>query len=165
MGRDLNKVQLTGRLGQDPEIRITPQGTTLTTFTIATGRRYTDSQGNQREDTEWTPITARDKLGEICGEYLRKGARVYAEGRLQTRSWEDQETGQKRSKTEVVASDVIFLDRRQDVPAAEGEGEAPAAPPTRPAPAAQPMRGVTPRGRMATITPATDDDGTDDLPF
>jgi len=161
MSKDLNKVQLIGRLAQDPEIRITPQGTTLTTFTVATGRSYKDGEGNPREDTEWTPITAWGKLGEICGEYLRKGSRVYVEGRLQTRSWEDQESGQKRYKTEMVAGDMIMLDRRQDVPLAEGEDEAPVAP-ARPAPAA---RGVTPRGRMATMTPATDDDGVDDLPF
>jgi single-strand DNA-binding protein len=160
MARDLNRVTLIGRLAQDPEARYTQQGSAITTFTVATGRTYKDSEGNQHEDTEWTKIACWSKLAELAQEYLRKGSRVYIEGRLQTRSWDDAQTGQKQYWTEVVANDIIFLDRRQDGPALEREDEMAV-----PAPAAQPARGVQPRARMATVTPATEDDGIDDLPF
>lgn len=125
MSRDLNKVQLTGRLGQDPDVSITQHGTTRTTFTLATNRSWKDGDGQIQEETQWTPITAWDKLGEICGEYLRKGSRVYIEGRLQTRSWDDQDSGEKRFKTEVVLNEMIMLD-------AKGEAEQPAPEPTPP---------------------------------
>lgn len=114
MSKDLNKVQLTGRLGKDPEIRITPQGNTVTQFTVASNRSWKTADGQGRDDTEWFTVVAWNKLGEICGEYLRKGSRIYIEGRLQTRSWEDQESGQKRYKTEVIANDMIMLDSKRD---------------------------------------------------
>ncbi len=114
MSKDLNKVQLTGRLGKDPEVRNTPQGNIVTQFTVASNRSWKTADNQQRDDTEWFSIVAWNKLGEICGEYLRKGSRVYIEGRLQTRSWEDQESGQKRYKTEVIATDMIMLDSRRD---------------------------------------------------
>ncbi len=128
MSRDLNKVQLTGRLGQDPEVTYTQQGSARVTFTIATNRSWRDADGQIQQDTQWTPIVAWDKLGEICAEYLRKGSRVYLEGRLQTRSWEDQESGEKRYKTEVVLSEMIMLDTKAQ--ADEGEPEPEAAPTT-----------------------------------
>lgn len=112
MAKDLNKFMCIGRLGADPDVRNTPQGNTVTTFNVAMGRQWKDADGNQHDETEWASVVAWNKLGEICGEYLRKGARVYIEGRLQTRSWEDQETGQKRYKTEVVANDMIMLDSK-----------------------------------------------------
>ena len=115
MSKDLNNVQLTGRLGKDPEVRVTPQGNTVTQFTVASNRSWKTADGQGRDDTEWFSIVAWNKLGEICGEYLRKGSRVYIEGRLQTRSWEDQESGQKRYKTEVIANDMIMLDSKRDM--------------------------------------------------
>lgn len=164
MARDLNKVQLIGRLGTEPDAKYTPQGSLIVSFRVATGRTYKDGAGNQREDTEWTNIVCWNKLAELAQEYLRKGSRIYIEGRLQTRSWDDAQTGQKQYWTEVVANDIIFLDRRQEGPAPEGEDELPATPRARSAPAAQPARGITPRSRMATMTPATDDTD-DELPF
>lgn len=114
MSKDLNKVQLTGRLGKDPEVRNTPQGNIVTQFTVASNRSWKTADNQQRDDTEWFSVVAWNKLGEICGEYLRKGSRVYIEGRLQTRSWDDQESGTKRYKTEVIATDMIMLDSRRD---------------------------------------------------
>lgn len=132
MSRDLNKVMLTGRLGQDPEVSYTQQGSARVTFTIASNRSWKDGDGQIREEAQWTPIVAWDKLGEICAEYLRKGSRIYVEGRLQTRAWEDAESGEKRSKTEVVASEMIMLDtkgERDEADAPEPEPE-PTPPPS-----------------------------------
>lgn len=114
MSGSVNKVILIGRLGRDPEIRSTPSGTTVASFSIATDERYTDKSGTRQEKTEWHNIVAWDRLGEICGQYLRKGKLVYIEGRLQTRSWDDKESGQKRYKTEIVAREMHMLDRAGD---------------------------------------------------
>ncbi|MEI7772624.1 MAG: single-stranded DNA-binding protein, partial [Chloroflexales bacterium] len=125
MAKDLNKVQMTGRLGADPEMRYTAQGSAVTHFNVASGRTWKDKEGNQHEDTEWFRIVAWDKLGEICNQYLTKGTRVYVEGRLQTRKWTDRE-GQDRYTSEVIAQDMIILSPRGErgpVPDAEGEFE------------------------------------------
>jgi single-strand DNA-binding protein len=114
MSRDLNRVMVIGRLGKDPETRYTPQGSAMTRFSVASGRRWRTAEGEDREETEWFNVVAWDKLAEICAQYLQKGSRVYIEGRLQTRSWDDQATGQKRYMTEVVANDLIMLDTRRD---------------------------------------------------
>ena len=107
----INKVILVGRLGQDPEVRYTPDGTAVANFTIATSEEWKDkTSGEKRERTEWHRIVAWRRLGEICGEYLAKGRQVYIEGKLQTRSWE--KDGVKRYTTEIVASDVQFLGGR-----------------------------------------------------
>ena len=130
MARDLNKVPLTGRLGQDPDVTYTQQGSARVTFTLASNRTWKDGDGQVQEDTQWTPIVAWDKLGEICAEYLRKGSHVYIEGRLQTRSWEDTESGQKRYKTEVVLNEMIMLDSKAQ--ADDGEPEPEPTPPPAP---------------------------------
>ncbi len=109
----VNKVILIGNLGKDPEIRTTPQGTSLARFSLATTSTWKDASGAKQERTEWHDIVAWEKLAQICGEYLHKGKMVYVEGSLQTRSWEDQ-NGQKRYKTEVKASNVVMLSRRED---------------------------------------------------
>ena len=114
----INKVILVGRLGKDPEIRSTPGGNTVAKFTIATDERFTDREGNKQERTEWHNIAAWGKLGEICGQYLKKGKLVYIEGSIRTDSWDDKESGQKKYRTEVVANTMKMLDRRGD----EGEG-------------------------------------------
>ncbi len=114
MSKDLNKVQLIGRLGADPETRYTAQGSAITKLRIATTRNWRKAEGEDHEETEWTNVVAWNKLAEICAQYLRKGARIYIEGRLQTRSWDDQESGQKRYMTEVVANDMIMLESRRD---------------------------------------------------
>jgi single-strand DNA-binding protein len=114
MAKDLNKVQLTGRLGADPEMRFTPQGSAVTTFRVASNRTWKTTEGEQKEDTEWFSIVAWNKLAEICNQYLSKGSRVYIEGRSQTRSWEDTTSGQTRYKTEIIANDMIILDGRRE---------------------------------------------------
>ncbi len=104
----VNKVILIGRLGADPEIRYTPNGSAVATFRIATSENWTNKDGEREERTEWHRIVAFGRLGEICGEYLSKGKQVYIEGRLQTRSWEDRE-GVKRWVTEIVATNMQML--------------------------------------------------------
>jgi single-strand DNA-binding protein len=110
----INKVILVGRLGKDPEIRSTPSGQSVARFTVATDEKFTDKSGEKQERTEWHNIAAWGRLGEICGQYLRKGKLVYIEGSLRTDSWDDKETGQKRYKTEIVAREMKMLDRRGD---------------------------------------------------
>lgn len=107
----VNKVIIIGRLGQDPEVRYTTDGTAVASFSIATSDNWTDkATGEKKERTEWHRIVAWRRLGEICGEYLSKGRQVYVEGKLQTRSWEKE--GVTRYTTEIVASDVQFLGSR-----------------------------------------------------
>jgi single-strand DNA-binding protein len=107
----INKAILIGRLGRDPEVRYTPDGTAVANFSIATSEEWKDkTTGEKKERTEWHRIVAFRKLGELCGEYLSKGRQVYVEGRLQTRSWE--KDGITRYTTEIVASDVQFLGTR-----------------------------------------------------
>ncbi len=107
----LNKVQIIGNLGADPEMRFTASGQAVATFNVAVNRRYQTRDGERREETEWVRCVAWARLAETTSQYLTKGSQVYLEGRLQTRQWEDRE-GQRRYTTEVVASDVQFLDRR-----------------------------------------------------
>ena len=108
MARGVNKVILIGNLGRDPEIRYTQDGNAVANFTLATSMEWRDkASGEKREKTEWHRIVAFRKLGEICGEYLSKGKQVYIEGRLQTRSWE--QDGVTKYMTEVVASDMQML--------------------------------------------------------
>ncbi len=108
MSRSLNKVQLIGNLGKDPELKYTPSGVAVATFSIATSESWKDQDGNQQEKTEWHNIVAWRKLAEICGEYLKKGKKVYIEGKLQTRNYE--KDGIKRYVTEIVADQLIMLD-------------------------------------------------------
>ena len=118
----INKVILVGRLGKDPEIRSTPQGTTVAKFTLATDEKYNDRDGNRQERTEWHNIAAWGKLGEICGQYLRKGKLVYIEGSIRTESWDDKESGQKKYRTEIVAREMKMLERRSDEGGSGGGG-------------------------------------------
>ena len=104
----VNKVILIGNLGVDPEVRFTQGGNAVANFRIATGEAYTDKSGQRQERTEWHRIVAWGKTAELCGEYLRKGRKVYVEGRLQTREWTDKENV-KHYTTEVVANNVVFL--------------------------------------------------------
>ena len=115
MARGVNKAILVGNLGADPELRYTPSGRPVATFRIATTDVWTDANGERQERTEWHRIVAWDRLAEICGEYLRKGSKVYIEGRIQTRVWEDQ-NGVQRYTTEIVARDMRMLDTKPSVP-------------------------------------------------
>lgn len=109
MSRDLNRVMLIGRLGSDPAMRYTPTGTPVANFRMAVNHRRTTPEGESHDDTTWLTVVAWQRLAETIDQYVRKGRRVYVEGRLQTRQWEDQ-SGQKRNTTEVVATDLIMLD-------------------------------------------------------
>lgn len=112
MARGINKVILIGNLGQDPETRSTPGGTTVTNIRIATSESWRDKQsGEMKEQTEWHTVVMWGRLGEIAGEYLKKGSQVYIEGRLRTRKWQDKQ-GQDRYSTEVVASEMQMLGGR-----------------------------------------------------
>ena len=128
MAGSLNKVMLIGRLTRDPELRYTPGGTAVCQLALATNRYGQDqATGERREFTDYHDVVVwnqgQRKLAELCGQYLGKGRLVYVEGRLQTRSWDDKDTGQKRYRTEVNANDVQFLDSRQDGAGAGAQGE------------------------------------------
>jgi single-strand DNA-binding protein len=112
----LNKCMIIGRLGADPEMRYTANGSAVTNFNVATSRNYTNPQGERVEETEWFSVVAWSRLAETCAQYLAKGRQVYVEGRMQTRSWDGQD-GQKHYKTELVAETVKFLGSRNDRPA------------------------------------------------
>ena len=103
-GKSLNRVTLIGNLGKDPEIKYTPSGAPVAKITLATNERYKDKSGEWQDRTEWHNVVLWQRLAEIAGEYLKKGGKVYVEGRLQTRSWDDKQTNQKKYMTEVVAT-------------------------------------------------------------
>jgi single-strand DNA-binding protein len=113
MSRGLNKVMIIGHLGRDPEMRYTPSGRPVTTFTVATVRSWNTADGEHREETEWFNVVAWGSLAEICNQVLRKGQQVYVEGRLQTRRWDDPE-GKKHFATELVAKEMIMLGERRE---------------------------------------------------
>jgi single-strand DNA-binding protein len=113
MARDLNKVMLTGRLGKDVELRYTPNGNPVATFSVASNRPIKQQDGNWSDQTEWFRVVAWEKLAERCSQQLVKGRHIYIEGRLQTREWTDQQ-GQKRYTTEVIATDMMTLDKKPE---------------------------------------------------
>lgn len=115
----LNRATIIGNLTRDPELRNTTSGQSVTNFTVATSSQWTDAGGQRQERTEYHPVVAWGKLAEICSQYLGKGRKVFVEGRLQTREW-DSPDGQKRQRTEIVADNMIMLDRA-------GQGGAPTA--------------------------------------
>ena len=169
----LNKVLLIGNVGKDPEVRHLQGGASVATITLATSERYRDRNGEMREQTEWHTVIAWRQLADLAENYIRKGSQIYVEGRIRSRSWDDQ-NGQKRYVTEIQADTIQLLGRRNDNPAAQqptqpqhGYGQpnygggynAPAQPQYQPP--QQPPQQTTP-----IITPADlTDDGTDDLPF
>ena len=106
----VNKVILVGNLGADPIMRYTPNGTAVVNFSIATTEKFTNKSGERESRTEWHRVVAWSKLAEICNQYLKKGKQIYVEGRLQTRSWDDQ-SGNKRYTTEVVVNNMVMLGR------------------------------------------------------
>lgn len=110
----VNKVILIGNLGRDPEMRSTQSGQPVANFSIATNRRWNDRQGNRQEQTEWHNIVCFGRQAEVAGQYLRKGKQIYVEGRIQTRSWDDRQTGEKRYRTEIVCENFQMLGQRGD---------------------------------------------------
>ncbi|WP_421722592.1 single-stranded DNA-binding protein [Alloalcanivorax xenomutans] len=123
MARGVNKVILIGRLGADPETRFMPSGGAVTNFTLATSEQWKDKQtGQPQERTEWHKCVAFNKLGDICGEYLKKGAHVYVEGSLRTRKWQAQD-GQDRFTTEIILNDMQMLGSRDGQPRQQANDE------------------------------------------
>lgn len=122
MSRGLNKVMIIGNLGREPEMRYTPSGRPVTTFSVATSRTWNTSEGEKHVETEWFNVVAWSNLAEICKQYLTKGQQVYIEGRLQTRHWEDQE-GNKHTSVEIVANEMIILGERRETGEAGAEPE------------------------------------------
>lgn len=122
MAGSLNKVMIIGNLGRDPEMRYLQNGTPVTTFSVAASRRWRDQNGDLQEETEWFNVVAWNKLAEVCAQLLTKGAKVYVEGRLRTRSWEGQD-GQKHYRTEVVGQTMTLLSspRRDEGPTGDEE--------------------------------------------
>ena len=119
----VNKAILIGRLGKDPEVRYTPDGTMVTNFNLATDEQWKDKNGEKVQKTEWHRIVTFGKLAEICGNYLVKGKLIFVEGRIQTRSWEDKD-GVKRFTTEIIASNMQMLDSRAQSKADDSSVEA-----------------------------------------
>ncbi|OGH00182.1 MAG: hypothetical protein A2600_06815 [Candidatus Lambdaproteobacteria bacterium RIFOXYD1_FULL_56_27] len=120
---NLNKVLLIGRLGQDPEKRVTPTGHSVVTLNIATSERFNDKGGNKQERTEWHRVVFWDKSADLIEQYLKKGSQLYVEGALQTREWQDKD-GNKRYSTEIVARNFQFLDSPQQRGSGQGSGQA-----------------------------------------
>lgn len=113
MGKSINKVTLIGNVGNTPEVKFNTGGTAIAKFSIATNENYKDKAGEWQERTEWHNIIAWAKLAEIVGEYVTKGSKIYIEGRLQTSSWEDKQTGEKKYRTEIVANELVLLGNKQ----------------------------------------------------
>jgi len=158
--RSINKVILIGNLGKDPEMRYMPNGNAVANLTLATTESWKDKQTGERKDkTEWHRLTVFNRLGEMCGEYLKKGAKIYVEGKLQTRKWQGQD-GQDRYTTEIVVDEIQMMDARnpaqgqgqfqantaqQNTPAQQSWGNAPQAPAQQAAPQMAPAYQQAPR--------------------
>lgn len=177
MSRGLNRIQIIGNLGQDPEMRYTPQGRAVTNFSVAVGDKWTDRDGNERDDTEWFRVEAWDRLGEIANEYLSKGRQVYIEGRLRTNKYTDRD-GIEKTSVRIVASNLLLLGAKGDTGGgsggyrsgaddAEAYDDEPAAPrQARPAapPARQPSSSTMP-ARRNQPQPIAQDMTEEDIPF
>ena len=114
MAKSVNKVILLGNVGKDPEIRSTPGGTMVANFTLATSDRFQDAQGNWQDRTEWHNLVAFKRTAEIVRDYVKKGSKLYVEGKIQTRSWEDKDTKQKRNRTEILVNELVLLSAREE---------------------------------------------------
>jgi single-strand DNA-binding protein len=117
MPKSVNKVILLGNVGKDPEVKFLPSGLPVANLTLATSDRFKDKAGEWQDRTEWHNLTAYQRVAEIIRDYVKKGSKLYVEGRIQTRSWDDQASGQKKYRTEIIVNDVVLLSGRS-----EGEG-------------------------------------------
>jgi len=120
MAKSVNKVILLGNVGKDPEIRSTGGGMMVANFTLATSDRQKDAQGNWQDRTEWHNLVAFQRTAEIVRDYVKKGTKLYIEGKIQTRSWDDKESGQKRYRTEIIVNDLSLLSGRDDSSGSSG---------------------------------------------
>ena len=170
-GRSLNKVQIIGRLGKDPELRYTTSGQAVATLSVATDHRYQDQSTNEwKENTEWHRVVAWGRQAEVAGEYLSKGGQVYIEGRLQTRSWDDRD-GNKRYTTEIIVRDMILLGGRGD--SSGGGGNYPPHPAdtmeapmsTGPSQASSPQQDAPTHTGSAANASTVNEPPADDIPF
>jgi single-strand DNA-binding protein len=154
--KSVNKVILIGNLGKDPEVKYTQSGLPVARITLATNERFKDKAGEWQDRTEWHNVVLWQRMAEIAGEYLKKGSKVYIEGRLQTRSWDDKNTNQKKYMTEVVANDLVLLGGRGESGGADDSsgGRARAA-------SASSFDQRTPEPEPAGAGPITDED----IPF
>lgn len=118
----VNKMIIIGNLGSEPEMRFTPNGNPVTSFSVATNWRYTTAQGERKEETQWFSVVTWNRLAEQCNQFLTKGRLVYAEGRLRTRSWDGQD-GQRHFRNEIIANKVTFLDKQAVAPLPEEKAE------------------------------------------
>jgi single-strand DNA-binding protein len=114
MARSVNKVTLVGNVGKDPEIRSTGSGVMVANLTLATSDRQKDAQGAWQDKTEWHNLVAFTRTAEIIRDYVKKGSKLYIEGKIQTRSWDDKETGAKRYRTEIIVNDLVLLSGREE---------------------------------------------------
>ena len=162
----VNKIILIGNLGQDPEIRTTTGGTQVASLSVATSESWNDRQsGERKEQTEWHRVTMYGKLAEIAGQFLRKGAKVYIEGRLQTRKWQDKE-GNDRYTTEVVANEMQMLDGRSDGAESGPSQSESGATPARPTQASGARRSLKDEWEAPAAKPVSrNDDDFDSIPF
>jgi single-strand DNA-binding protein len=122
MARSVNKVTLLGNVGKDPEIRSTAGGTMVANLTLATSDRQKDAQGNWQDRTEWHNLVAFTRTAEIVRDYVKKGSKLYIEGKITTRSWDDKESGQKRYKTEILVNELVLLSSREEGSGGSGQG-------------------------------------------
>ena len=157
MARGVNKVIIVGNLGKDPDVRYMPSGSAVTNVTIATSESWKDKQtGEKQERTEWHNVVFFNRLGEIAGEYLKKGSKVYVEGSLRTRKWQDKTSGQDRYSTEIVASEMQMLDSKGGGGGGYGGGQS----------QNQNQGGGAPSNQNQGSAPAQGfDDFDDDIPF
>lgn len=112
MPKSVNKAILVGNVGKDPDFKMLPSGSPVANFTLATSERFKDKAGEWQDRTEWHNLTAYQRLAEIVRDYVKKGSKLYVEGRLQTRSWDDQASGQKRYRTDIIVGDMVLLSGR-----------------------------------------------------
>lgn len=162
MARSLNRVQLIGNLTRDPELRYTPSGTAVCSFSIATNRNWTTDTGEKKDEVEFHRIVAWAKLAEICSQFLTKGRKVFVEGRLQTRSWTGQDGTQKQT-TEIVISDMILLDSRRETEQENGQ-EPPTPEPLEDKPQAS-KKSAKVKEEAVAEAPIEEEVAPDDIPF
>jgi single-strand DNA-binding protein len=122
MAKSVNKVILLGNVGKDPEIKATPGGMTIATFSIATSDRAKDKDGNYQDRTEWHNLVAFQRTAEIVRDYVKKGSKLYVEGKIQTRSWDDKTSGEKKYRTEIIVNDLSLLSGRGEEGGGSGGG-------------------------------------------